>query len=298
MRTVRAPELALLAMTVAWGFSFVVVPWTLESGSAMACVTARAAVGFAVLCAVRPAAVLGTALEWKVGLLGGLFLAGGYVLQTEGLRGAGAGQAGFLTAFYIPLVPAIEAGVYRRSPAARDLAAIAVATAGIGLLVVDADLTLTLSEILVAASAPLWAAQIVLVGRVAQRVDPLRIATIQMLVLGLASGVAAAAADELRADWSARFVLWTVFLGVVTNALAFLVQAWAQRRVSPTRAAVIFSTEPLFATAFGVWLLGERLRLRDYAGASLVLVAVAFTVWAPRRAASAPVGADPRVDPR
>src|SRR6185295_18732529 len=111
-----------------------------------------------------------------------------------------------------------------------------------------------------------WAAQIVVVGRVADRADPLRMAAIQLLVVAVAAGVGAALSPTSRVHWIGTFVASVLFLGVVTNALGFLAQAWGQRRVSPTRTAVLFAPEPVFAAAFGVWLAHEKFGRREIVG--------------------------------
>jgi drug/metabolite transporter (DMT)-like permease len=215
-------------------------------------------------------------------VLAGLFLSGGYVLQTAGMMTAGSGKSGFLTAFYVSLVPLVEALVYRRLPPKRDLLALLVASAGISVMVLRADLSLSLGEGVVALSAFCWAAQIVVVGRVAERVDALRLAAIQLTVLTVVGGVGAALTTERPVEWTGELVWAVVFLGVVTNALGFLVQAWGQKRVPPTRTAILFSAEPVVAATFGVVLVGERFEAQDIAGAALVLAAVALTIWKPR----------------
>jgi drug/metabolite transporter (DMT)-like permease len=282
MRGALPAELAFVGITAAWGLSFVVVPWTLEAAPVMTTITLRAAIGLAVLLALRPAALRATRLEWRAGLLAGLLLGLGYVLQTAGLTSADAGKSGFLTAFYVALVPLCEALVYRRLPVRRDLVALGVATAGIALMVLKSDLTLDLAEGLVALSAVAWASHIVVVGRVAERVDPLRFAAVQMLVLAAVGAAGTMAETDPMPRWSTGFVASIVFLGVVTNALGFLVQAWGQKIVPPTRTAILFSGEPVFAALFGFWLAEERFGMRDLAGAALVMAAVAFTVFASR----------------
>jgi drug/metabolite transporter (DMT)-like permease len=282
MRKAPLAELALFGMTAAWGLSFVVVPWTLERCHVMTDIALRSGIGLAFLLALRPRAFAATALEWRAGLLGGLFLAGGYVYQTAGLTESAPGKSAFITAFYVALVPAIEALVYRRLPVRRDLAALAVATVGIAVMVVRTDLTMSYAELLVAVASLCWAAHIVVVGRVAERVDPIRLAAIQMLVLVVVGVAGAASARDPSPRWDGSLVAELLFLGVVTNAVGFFVQAWGQKHVPPTRTAVLFSGEPVFAAVFGWWLAAEQFGARDALGAALVMVAVAITVLRPR----------------
>jgi len=278
MRRPPAAELALFAMTAAWGLSFVVVPWALASCPVMTLTALRMGVGLAFLLLLRPKALVATRLEWRAGVLGGLLLSGGYVLQTAGLVEATPGKSGFLTSFYICLVPAFEGLVYRRAPQRRDLAALFVATAGIVILSLRADLTMSYAEALVAAGAFCWAAHIVVVGRVAARVDPVRLAAVQMVVVVIAGTAGALARHDAPVRWSGALAGQIVFLGVVTNGLGFFVQAWGQKRVTPTRTAILFAGEPVFASIFGAWLVGETFGIRDVVGATIVMAAVALTI--------------------
>src|SRR5947207_2915094 len=106
MRRSLLPETALFALTIAWGLSFPVIRWTTQEDAGYLTLTVlRLAVGLAFLLALRPRGLAATRLEWRAGTLGGLLLAGGYVLQTAGLTEADAGKSGFLTAIYVSLVP-------------------------------------------------------------------------------------------------------------------------------------------------------------------------------------------------
>ena len=74
---------------------------------------------------------------------------------------------------------------------------------------------------------------------------------------------------RLRLSWKvAAAVLVTSLLA---TALAFTVQAWAQRHVSSTRAALIFALEPVVAYVTSWLMTGEVLAGRAAAGALLIL---------------------------
>ncbi|MHB2024555.1 MAG: DMT family transporter, partial [Mycobacteriales bacterium] len=80
-----------------------------------------------------------------------------------------------------------------------------------------------------------------------------------------------------------------ILTALAATALAFVVQTWAQSLLSPTRAAVIMTMEPVFAGIFGVAVAGERLGARDAAGAALVLAAMLLTEVGPRGGAEGEV---------
>jgi drug/metabolite transporter (DMT)-like permease len=67
--------------------------------------------------------------------------------------------------------------------------------------------------------------------------------------------------------------LWVALLisSLLSTALAFTIQAWAQQVTSATRAALIFALEPVFAWGFSFVIMGERLPAQAIFGAVLIL---------------------------
>jgi drug/metabolite transporter (DMT)-like permease len=62
--------------------------------------------------------------------------------------------------------------------------------------------------------------------------------------------------------------------GLLATALAFTVQAWAQRHTTPTRTALIYALEPVVAWLTSFWLVGEILSRRAVLGAGLILCGI------------------------
>jgi drug/metabolite transporter (DMT)-like permease len=292
MRRPPAAELALFGMTIVWGLSFVTIKWALEGCGVLWLTVARNVVGLAFLLALKPSALRATALEWKAGLFAGALLAGGYLLETAGMVEAGAGKSGFLAQFYVALVPFVQAAVFRRRPAWIDVGSLALATTGIAVMVVQPGHDVSAGELLVALAACAWAVQIVVVGRVAQRVDPVRIAVIQTACIVVVAAVGLVSVGEPAPAWRGALVANVVYLGVLCSAAGFLVQAWAQRRVSPTRTAVLFCGQPVFTLAFGAWLAQERYGVRDVVGAAIIMAAVVLAVFGAKNGGPSPTGGD------
>ena len=72
---------------------------------------------------------------------------------------------------------------------------------------------------------------------------------------------------------------WTVWgalvvTGVFASALGYLIQVWAQRRISATRIALVFSLETLWAGFFGYLLADDRLGLVGWGGCALILAGI------------------------
>jgi drug/metabolite transporter (DMT)-like permease len=69
-----------------------------------------------------------------------------------------------------------------------------------------------------------------------------------------------------------RSVLFAAaFTGILATSLAFGIQTVAQRFTSPTRTALVFATEPVFAALFSFLLIGEVLGPRQLVGCALIL---------------------------
>jgi drug/metabolite transporter (DMT)-like permease len=76
--------------------------------------------------------------------------------------------------------------------------------------------------------------------------------------------------------------------GLLATALAFYVQTWAQQYSSPTRTALIFSTEPVFAWVTSYLVLREGLSGRGIFGALLILAGILLVEMKPGRFAPHP----------
>jgi drug/metabolite transporter (DMT)-like permease len=212
--------------------------------------------------------------EWKRGLapgaLLGLLLYFAYYLQSEGLVRTTATNAGFLTGLYVVGTPLLGAVMYRRLPDRRIGAAVALATAGLALLSLRAW-SFAAGDLLVLASVIFWSLQILAVGAFKER-DPVVLILVEL-------GVAAAlhtmtAGFELRFDALPQTWGYLIVTGALGSGLAYFVQIIAQRRVTPSRTAIIYTGEPLFAALFSWLWLSETLDARGWVGAVLIVSAM------------------------
>jgi drug/metabolite transporter (DMT)-like permease len=65
-----------------------------------------------------------------------------------------------------------------------------------------------------------------------------------------------------------------IVTGLFAVAFAYVVQVWAQRRVSATRIAIVFSLETVFAGLFGYLLAGDRLGALGFAGCAAIFAGI------------------------
>jgi drug/metabolite transporter (DMT)-like permease len=159
----------------------------------------------------------------------------------------------------------------------------AVAAAGLWLLSGEIAGGLRKGDPYIIACAALWALHVVLTGVLAPKASPLRLAAVQF---GLVALVSASLALPLEAD---RFMptgeglVALAYSGVLVIGVAFTLQIVAQRHAPPTHAAVLMSTEAVFAAAFGVLLLSERLTGPESIGCALMLAGCVLSQTLPHR---------------
>ncbi|MCX8066978.1 MAG: DMT family transporter [Anaerolineae bacterium] len=283
-------DLMLLAAALAWGSTFV------------PCKIATAHVGPLVFNGLRFLLGAFFVFVWTArrlrglarrevggGILAGTVLFVAAALQQAGLEFTTAGKAGFITGLYVVLVPFFMT-VMRQWPGWNAWIASALAATGLFLLSGEGQLTLAPGDGMVLAAAALYAVHVILIGRLVQQADPLRLSLIQYIACGtlnLGFGLTTEPVSE-----SALLPIWWTFLytAFFSIVVGYTFQSLAQRYAPPTDAAVILSLESVFAAVFGGLWLGERLSLLQVIGSGLMLAGMVLAQvrvrWPGERVAS------------
>jgi drug/metabolite transporter (DMT)-like permease len=209
------------------------------------------------------------------GCLAGLFLFGGYVFQTIGLKYTSPTKSAFITGLCTVMVPLLAALVYRIRPRVSELVGVSVATVGMGLLTLEGSFgSIGRGDLLTLLGAAAFAAHIVTLGHYSASMG------FELLSVAQVSAAAVSAlslfwwVEPVRLQWQ-PVVIWAILItGLLCTALAFTVQAWAQRYTSSTRTALIYALEPAFAWMTSWIVLGESLSGRGAGGAALILAGV------------------------
>ncbi len=269
-----AASLALVGAALLFGSTFLVVQDAVETAEPLPFLAVRFAVGSAVL---LPLALrhgtrdLRTPGLVRAGALAGLALTAGYVLQTVGLQYTTSSVSAFLTYLLVVFVPLIVALTSRRLPPWPTVAGVALAVGGLALLSGGPDVGTGRGELLTLGCALAFAVHLLLLADAAPRFPVAALSAVQFVVVAAVVAVPALldGIEDLDADaWAAA-----VYTGVAVTALALGLQAWGQRRVSPTRAALLLLIEPVSAAVLG-YASGERLGVAGGAGALLILVGI------------------------
>lgn len=268
-------ESTLIFITMIWGATFLIIRCALEETGPLFFVGLRFAGATLVMLPLTLPVVRGfTRLELLAGLAIGVSIFAGYALQTCGLQTISAGKSAFITAFYVPLVPLLQWGVMRQAPGRMAWLGIALAFPGLVLLS-GSDGVATgagRGEILTALGALAIAAEIILIGLAAPKVNARRVTLVQVAVASVLSFGLMPVAGERIPDFSWLVVCAACGLGIASALIQSAIN-WAQRRVSPTRATLIYSCEPVWGGVFSR-LAGEHLPVPALLGGALVIAGV------------------------
>ncbi|MGK3631129.1 DMT family transporter [Enterobacter cloacae] len=274
--SVKPQEAILILITMFWGGTFLAVQYAVTLSDPFFFVglrfaTAAIAVGLISLKTLRGL----TLQELKAGVAIGVAIAMGYSLQTWGLQSISSSKSAFITAMYVPLVPLLQWLCLGRLPGVMSCIGIVLAFIGLILLAGPENNLLALAlgpgEIITLVGAIAIAAEIILISAWAGKVDVKRVTVVQLATASLVAFATMVPAGESVPPMSAGLV---VALGLgIFSAIIQVTMNWAQRSVSPTRATVIYTGEPVWAGIFGR-IAGERLPLLALVGAAFIVVGV------------------------
>lgn len=268
-------EALLILITLFWGGTFLAVQYAMTLSEPLFFVGLRFATAALVmgLLSIKSFSSL-TLLEFKAGVVIGIAIAVGYSLQTWGLQTIPSSKSAFITAMYVPLVPLLQWICLRRMPGLMSWIGVVLAFAGLLLLAgpEGTGLTLGTGEIITLIGAVAIAAEIILISAFAGRVDIKRVTVVQLATASIIAFATMIPAGESLPPLSHQLAIVALGLGVF-SAIIQVTMNWAQRSVSPTRAMLIYTGEPVWAGVFGR-MAGERLPVLALVGAALIVLGV------------------------
>jgi drug/metabolite transporter (DMT)-like permease len=264
---------ALVGITVIWGWSFTIVKQAIASMPVMDFLSLQFTVAFLILVIIRPTCLKSiTLVDLRHGLLLGAILALAYIVQTFGLRTTSAAVSGFITGMSVILTPVIAWLLLHDRISLKTWLSVVLATIGLALLSLH-GWSLGSGELLVFGCAILFALYIVSLGKWSAEHDSYKLVIVQ---LGTVAVICLIAASPGGIVMPPDIHVWLAvgITAILATALAYLVQTWAQSLISSTHTAVILTLEPVFAGVFAVAFGHEQLTVRIVAGAICILVAM------------------------
>jgi drug/metabolite transporter (DMT)-like permease len=275
MRKLAKPMLTAAALI--WGSSFFIMKNTLDVMPTFFLLALRFTTGAVLLGLVCWKKWRSFTLDylWRGAIIGGfLFLA--YTTQTFGLAGTTPSKNAFLTSVYCVLVPFLYWAVARQRPDRYNILAAVLCVAGVGLVSLTEDLSVTYGDGLTLCCALFYAAHIVAVAKVSRGRDIYLLTVFQFAFAALYAWVFALATEQFPFAAFGEGSVWLsmAYLCVMATTVALLFQNVGQVWSDPASASVLLSLESVFGVLFSVLFYGDPVTGQLLLGFALIFVAV------------------------
>jgi drug/metabolite transporter (DMT)-like permease len=292
-------NLLLLFVAIIWGAAFIAQVTAMDAIGPMQFIGVRylvaaiALIPFAIYELMKSRHTIKFTTQNWIGIIAtGLSFFVATTMQQIALLGASVTNAGFLTALYAVATPLIMFALRdKQHPIIWPCAVASV----IGVFMLGGGKLegLTWGDWVLFISAFFWATQIVITGKVVQKIGhPFFLVMVQFFIsssLGIlgyfliapimsALDFSQLAIEKIEPRFNGALLMQAMgeilYVGLVSSAFAFSMQAIAQRYTTSAEAAILMSAESLFAALFAALLLGERLPIIGYWGCALIFTVV------------------------
>jgi len=273
----KPQELALIGITILSGGSFHLINYAMQYAEPMFFVGLRLLIAASVLFILFARCMRDIQLgEVMAGALIGVILAVGNGLQTMGMQTISGSMSAFITALYVPMVPLLQWPFFRRRIGLGTLFAVMLCFVGLILFSSpegEQDFTFSEGVWSTLGAAFIFAFGIILLGLLSPKFDMRRFAFLQLAFGSVFAFGFMPILGESLPVFSYHWFYPVVITGVIA-AIIQLTMTWGQKTVSPTRAAVIYTGDPVWAGITGWLILGELFTRLGFIGAVLIFAGI------------------------
>lgn len=274
-------DLMLAAAALCWGLSFVFSDMCLDHMSPFMLNSYRFCLSFILLCLAFPAQIRTVSrqtVKWSMVCAAPLVLT--YVCSTYGVMHTTVSNASFLSGLSGVFTPLIVYIVFKRKPGKKLGLAILMCLIGMALLTLGDDFSINRStvtgDVISIGCGFFAAANVVAISASLEHegVDPFDLGIFQLGFVGLFNVIVVAVFGLWAVPPTLKIAGATAFLTVFSTGIAFVLQTVAQKHTEPSHAGIILSLEPVFGALGAVFITGEKLAVRNYVGAAIMLISI------------------------
>lgn len=204
------------------------------------------------------------------GALVGTVAYAGSTLQQMGLIYTTAGKAGFITGFYMIIVPII--GIFLGIKIMKNSwIGIGLAVIGLYFLSVTENLSVNYGDLLEIIGAVFWAVHILAIDHFSKKVDCLKLSCLQFATCSILSLISAFIFEPITVNSIKEALVPILYGGLLSVGVAYTLQVVAQKNANPAHAGIIMSMESVFGAIGGALILGETMSTRGYLGCLFII---------------------------
>ena len=277
MNREQKADMMLLLATALWGISTCLIAVCLEELQPLTLNAFRFVTGFAVLGVIFFKSLRHVSrATLKYSVLVGLSLVVVYASATYGVMYTSVSNASFIGALTVLFTPLFEFVLFRKKPGKKFSFALALCLIGIALLTLNETLKPALGDIICLLVPTFYAVDLMLTEKAVAdpEVDPLALGICDLAVVGAVMLVLSFIVETPALPHSPMVWAAALFLGIFCSGVCLVLQSVYQKDTTASRAGLIFTLEPVFSAVFAFFLLGERLGLKGYIGAALMLASL------------------------
>ncbi|NWF50662.1 MAG: DMT family transporter [Ignavibacteriaceae bacterium] len=281
-------EGALLVNTIIWGGTFALIKNALPDISPSIFLAVRFSIAALILLPfVFRQIVSITKPAFISGIVLGIFYFLGFAAQTIGLKFTTATKSGFITGTFVVIIPVLQLLIERRTPRWHNFLSILLVLLGliflsskgenIFSLIDELGADFNLGDLLTLICAVLFAFQVVYVDVFTKRFDYLPLVFLQLAITGIGGAVftfifSLTGIEIINFTFSGSVLIALVYTVIFASVAATIIQLKFQKEVSPTKAGIIFSFEPIMAAIFAFFILNEKISNFGLLGCILIFI--------------------------
>lgn len=289
-------EAALIFCTLIWGGTFTATKLSLVSVSSALFIGIRFAIAslvFLIYVFLKNKKLSGVLPEfgsnrrvYRLAFLLGFWMFLGFAFETIGLKYTTATKSAFLTGTLVVITPILQTIFWKRIPNVGNLAGVFVVLIGLFFLsfenleknqgfIMDDHI----GDLLTLGGAFFFSLYIITMDSASQDCPMDLLLLSQTIITSafaffLAFGLDWSGIEPLFMRWNMNVMPALLYNGLISSVGTTFLQTKYQKGISPTRAGLIFSLEPVFSAILAFAILDERLAGAGLIGCSLVLTGV------------------------
>ena len=270
----RRADLMLLLATSFWGISNCLTAICLRDMQPLTLNAFRFLTAFVVLGFVFRKNVFHASRETvKYSIVVGLSLVVVYTSVTYGVIYTSVSNAGFICALSVVTTPILEFIVYRKKPEKKFGVSMILCLIGLALMTLNETLKPAFGDIICLFAAVFYSVDLMVTEKAVanEKVDPLALGVCDLAVVGVVMLMLSVFLETPALPGTAKVWAAALFLGIVCSGVCLVIQSVYQKHTTASRASLIFTLEPVFSAIFAYFLLNERIGVKGYIGAALML---------------------------
>ena len=267
-------EGALVLTTLLWGVTFVVIKLSLNDVSPLLFVSLRFTLASLILLPFMFGIFKTFTKEVLIGgIILGLLNFAGFATQTIGLKFTSATKSGFITGTFVVFTPILQLIIEKRVPRKENVFGILLVLVGLAFLSskgnslfdIFAELgeNFNIGDFFTLLCAIVFAAYIVYLDMISYKIDYKALVLIQIIITGILGWLftyflSVTGLEKFSFHLNNTMAFGIIYTALFATVIATTLQTKYQKFVTPTKAAIIFSLEPIFAATFAFFIINER----------------------------------------